>query len=169
MNTEQRVVALDTIKSIERKLENMQRENNLSAELMSRIQLAERENAELRSLVVNELGFLRKLIFSAKTVTALAPDDLSIPVALMMAADIYKVPASIICGESRTARITEPRQLAMYLAVEMGFDASRVATYFEKDRGTVQHAVKAVKDRLETQAKLRLAVSAVLDRIQEVR
>jgi chromosomal replication initiator protein len=56
--------------------------------------------------------------------------------------------------KTNSPRISEPRQIAMYLAREAGFSSVEIARQFRKDHSTVLHAVKKIKDSRNTRNAL---------------
>lgn len=69
-------------------------------------------------------------------------------------------PAEIM-SDQRPDRIAFPRQVAMAIKLEASplMSQGQVAKRFNRDRGTVIHAIKAVKNRCENEPPLREKVN----------
>ena len=68
-------------------------------------------------------------------------------------AEVYDVRPEQIKGRGRTGIVAEARQVAMCLTWKAlgGFDGcqSETGRLFDREHGTVQHALKAVRDKLD--------------------
>lgn len=75
-------------------------------------------------------------------------------------ADYYELRLTDILGRRRPENIAFPRQVAMYLSREiLGSSLSTIGDAFGgRDHGTVLHACRQVRDRMETDAQVRKVV-----------
>jgi len=80
----------------------------------------------------------------------------------------YRVSRDELSGPRRTARLAVPRQLAMYLGRQhTDLPLAKIgAELGGRDHSTVVHALGAIERRLETDAMLREAVSALRARLR---
>lgn len=80
-----------------------------------------------------------------------------------MVADFYHVKIEDFDNKHRTAKLAWARQVAMTLCYQMcRLSLGEVGREFGmRDHGTVLHAVKHVKDRCETDAKVRAEVQRI--------
>ena len=72
-------------------------------------------------------------------------------------AEHYKIPEAKLKARDRTARIAFPRQVAMYLCSELT-DMKLVAigeAFGGRDHGTVIHAKKTIRDRMDVDAEVK--------------
>lgn len=68
-------------------------------------------------------------------------------------AECYGLPVSVMCSKDRPVHIAHPRQVAMCLCRELTrLPLEEIALYFGRDHGTVIHAIKAVRNRADTEA-----------------
>lgn len=78
----------------------------------------------------------------------------------------YDVTEEVLVGKKRTARIAEARHVAMYLARTMtDLSLMDIAGRFGKEHGTVMHAVKKVKAKMETSASFQSTVELIRRRL----
>lgn len=73
----------------------------------------------------------------------------------------FDVVIAEIFNNTRKHHIVFPRQVAMFLIVKK-ISVTETADVFGKDFGTVQHAIKVVKARMETDAKIREKVTRLM-------
>lgn len=60
----------------------------------------------------------------------------------------YGVTLAEIDGRDRSARLAEPRMVAMYFCVEMApVSPAQLGVYFARDRGTILYAHRAIRER----------------------
>lgn len=80
----------------------------------------------------------------------MAEDRSRAAVAIALAAGACGVTADEVLGGGRAVPVVFARQVAMYIAnVAWGMSLGRVARAFGRDRGTVQHACRAMEERRE--------------------
>lgn len=72
------------------------------------------------------------------------------PVVVQQAADRHYLLPSEIMGRSRVAEISLARQEAMVELRRRGFSLEQVAGFFQRDHGTVIHAIKRLKNKQTT-------------------
>lgn len=79
----------------------------------------------------------------------------------------FGVPEELIFSSKRTARVAEARQVAMTLVRRnTDFSLMEVGSIFNRDHGTVIHAMRAVDHRAEINADFATAVAAVMMEIR---
>lgn len=79
-----------------------------------------------------------------------APESMRIIAAVV--AEYYRVDLALLLGRTRSARIVEPRHIAMWLCLQLTpATLNKIGAAFGRDHGTVIHAKKAINDRLETE------------------
>lgn len=78
-------------------------------------------------------------------------------------AKIYKLRTDELCENTRRANIVEPRQIAMYLAIEYtGVSLAAIGQNLGKrSHSTVLHAAKTVKDRMDSSKDFREKVESI--------
>ncbi len=77
-------------------------------------------------------------------------------------AEHYSLEVKILEGRKRTAQVAEARQVAMFLVRGMtDLSLVEVAAAFGKDHGTVIHAVKKIKKRLEDSSSFRSSIELI--------
>lgn len=77
-------------------------------------------------------------------------------------AEHYNLEVKIIDGRKRTAQVAEARQVAMFLVRSMtDLSLVEVAAAFGKDHGTVIHAVKKIKKRLEDSSSFKSSIELI--------
>lgn len=70
-------------------------------------------------------------------------------------------PAELFSG-CRRARVAWARQVAMSVAYEIGQDSKAdLSRLFHRDHSTVSHAIRTVRDRVETERKAAAQVEAI--------
>jgi chromosomal replication initiator protein len=80
-------------------------------------------------------------------------------------ADHFKIPVSDLLGKKRNKEIVMPRQVAMYLAREMGgMSYPDIGRAFDRDYTTVIHSYEKVKAELKKDSSLRSAISEIRSR-----
>lgn len=84
----------------------------------------------------------------------------TLPIQLIVA-DHYSVSLVDLRGRNRTARVAWPRQVAMYLARKTGMTFREIGNRFDRDHGTVMHAVRQVKDLMDAYPSVRNEIAAV--------
>lgn len=89
-----------------------------------------------------------------------AKNQLSIEQIQHRVVDYYKIQFKHLVGRRRTNEIVVPRQVAMYLCRELTGDSLlQIAQAFNRsDHGTVMHACKQVKERMDQDCSLKRAV-----------
>lgn len=94
---------------------------------------------------------------------------LSVAQILQVVAREYDVPLHDLLSRRRSRRISEPRQMAMYLTTKLlpQHSLSRVARSFHRDPTTVRHARDAVLSRLAI-PEVRLALWRVESALMDV-
>lgn len=82
------------------------------------------------------------------------PGEAGIDVAAALAAWVAGVDRIALFGESRGgAQVAAARQLAIYLAhVVLGYDLTRLAAAFGRDRATLRHALRRIEDERDDPA-----------------
>lgn len=76
--------------------------------------------------------------------------------AILCAGRAFDVPVAQIRRDDRKQPWTFARQVAMWLLVDVcGWSSGVVGAVMKRDHGTVLHAVRAVEDRLKTEAGVR--------------
>jgi hypothetical protein len=82
------------------------------------------------------------------------PGEAGIDVAAALAAWVAGVDRLALFGESRGgAQVAAARQLAIYLAhVALGYDLTRLAAAFGRDRATLRHALRRIEDERDDPA-----------------
>ena len=94
----------------------------------------------------------------------LASPSLRVRVAAIMemVSKVFEIPASALLEPTRIPRVAEPRQVAMSMIREHSdLSLAEVGSIFRRDHGTVIHAVKAVRNRCETDARFSERVSEI--------
>jgi chromosomal replication initiator protein len=80
-------------------------------------------------------------------------------------ADHFKIAVTDLLGKKRNKEIVMPRQVAMYLAREMGaMSYPDIGRAFDRDYTTVIHSFEKVKAELKKDAALRQAISEIRSR-----
>lgn len=80
-------------------------------------------------------------------------------------AEHFKIPVSDLLGKKRNKEIVMPRQVAMYLAREMGgMSYPDIGRAFDRDYTTVIHSYEKVKAELKKDSSLRSAISEIRSR-----
>jgi chromosomal replication initiation ATPase DnaA len=69
--------------------------------------------------------------------------------------DFINIPFETLKIKTRKRKICEPRQVLMYLLKLDGFKKKEIALIFKKDRTTVYHAFKTVKNLIIVDEKFR--------------
>lgn len=79
----------------------------------------------------------------------------------------FDLPPNAMISGAHQHRIAWPRQIAMALAYELtNLGADDVAKHFAKrDHGTVLHACKRVRARMDTEPKIRAQIDALRERL----
>jgi chromosomal replication initiation ATPase DnaA len=91
---------------------------------------------------------------------------ISIPEAQNLAAGVYNVPPELLRSKSRIAHVAEPRQLAVFFALNAGHTQRHIQEHFAyKDHAAVCHARTAVQNRLDTMPPLKARVEEILVKI----
>ena len=82
------------------------------------------------------------------------PAEAGIDVAAALAAWVAVVDRLALFGASRGgAQVAAARQLAIYLAhVALGYDLTRLAAAFGRDRATLRHALRRIEDERDDPA-----------------
>jgi len=81
-------------------------------------------------------------------------------------AEHYAMEVKVLNSKSRTARVAEARQVAMYLIRTLtDHSLVEIASDFGKDHGTVIYAVKKIKGRLETSSSLKNTIELIRRRL----
>ena len=85
--------------------------------------------------------------------------DLKLHVVMRLVGGYFNFNLDAMRKQDRTARVVWARQVAMYLARELTHcTMQEIATEFRRDRGCVEHAIRAVKARCETDEHCRADV-----------
>jgi len=141
--------------------------------------LAEKIRSNIRSLE----GSLTRLIamasldgrkinldLAAETVrhystTESEPVKVDVETVIQVVADHFKVKVGDILGKKRNKEIVAPRQIAMFLAREMGsMSYPDIGRAFARDYTTVIHSYEKIKTELKKDASLRNTVSEIRDK-----
>lgn len=76
---------------------------------------------------------------------------------MRMVAKHFNITVAEMCADNKFQRTTWPRQVAMKLAHDLtGSGLSMIGREFHRDHGTVTHAIKVVKERVDTNPAERL-------------
>lgn len=87
----------------------------------------------------------------------------TLPIQLAVASH-YGISLAELRSRDRTARVAWPRQVAMYFVSRLtGMNLTNVGKLFERKSWTVTHAIKHVKDMMDTDSNVRMNI-AFLDR-----
>ena len=89
-------------------------------------------------------------------------EDQPLSIALQVAS-AFQIPFHAMMGRTRPEWIAFPRQVAMFLVYEItDMSLQAVGNYFGgRDHGTVHHAIRAVKNRMETCTEVRNQVERI--------
>jgi len=80
----------------------------------------------------------------------------------------YDVPPAVMRSQSRMREHVTPRHVAMYLARELTkHSTTQLGQCFDRDHGTILHAVRAVSDRMETYAEFAAEVRQLRAQAEE--
>ena len=126
-----------------------------------------RESVNLKR---ERLALLREEAMLEAAIFAFSGGAISVASVIEVTATIFGIAAAEIRGKRRPESIAHPRQAAMYV--------SRLCTRHSleeigkemggKDHGTVMHAIRAVKDRMEVNPEYRAKVHMVLSKCREL-
>jgi chromosomal replication initiator protein len=95
-----------------------------------------------------------------------APGMRSVSEILDATAQEFGIPPTALKGSSRRREIARARQVAMYLATELtDLNPGQIGTVFEKDRTTVNHAVKQIHAAVNDDAVVRTSVNNLRRRL----
>ena len=64
------------------------------------------------------------------------------------AALAYGIPVESLCGKSRMAKVSKPRQIAIYLCKQTGLSLSEIGKFFNRDVSSITNAIQAVKNKI---------------------
>lgn len=81
----------------------------------------------------------------------------------------FNIPAESLFLKTRKSEIAKPRQIAMYLSnlYIPSLTLKSIANYYKlKDHTTVLHAIKSVKQRIESEAELKMQISSLMDQLK---
>lgn len=68
-----------------------------------------------------------------------------------VATEVWQVPVAELCGRGAERRVSVPRQVAYWLAVEHGgWSQEKIAAAFDRDHSTVQAGITRVRRRIQT-------------------
>lgn len=82
--------------------------------------------------------------------------------------DYYKLTQTELLGRKRPEYISFPRQVAMYLARELtDCSLQTIAAEFRRDHGTVMHACRAVRNRMDSNPVARAAIEAITKELRK--
>lgn len=116
--------------------------------------------------VLSELRSLRLLV-EHRLPKPLAPSDESkIDVIRRHVSQAYGVTTAEIANGTRCQHVVWPRHVAMFMAKEiLGLSLQSVGRHFGKDHGTVLHACRAVKNRIDCRDKTAPLVLSLRERL----
>lgn len=81
-------------------------------------------------------------------------------------ASYYGLPAEAMTSRQQYRRVAHPRQLAMYLASELTqHSTAEIGRRFNRDHTTVMHALKMVKERIETDPQTLIDAEVLRERL----
>jgi chromosomal replication initiator protein len=141
--------------------------------------IAQRAHRNIRDLegaltkVVAHANTFGRLISVALVEDALAylspaQGKLSLEALLMVSADYFGIPVSELTGRNRSAKISVPRQIIMYLMrEEVGASFPQIGQALNRDHTTVMHGIQRVTADLETDGDLAKTISAVRSKLYE--
>ena len=90
------------------------------------------------------------------------PIKVDIETIIQVAADHFKMPISDILGKKRNKEIVIPRQIAMYLAREMGgMSYPDIGRAFDRDYTTVIHSYEKIKSEVKKDSSLKNTISEI--------
>lgn len=84
-------------------------------------------------------------------------------------ADAYRIDPAKMTAKDRSANVAFPRQIAMYLCREL-INMTTVAVgaaFGKRDHGTVLHAIKTVKNRIDTSAEDKFKVEQIREKLSQ--
>ncbi len=141
--------------------------------------IAQRAHRNIRDLE----GALTKIVAHAETfnrpvsvavveeaLAYLAPAQgkLSFEGILNSAADFFGVSAAELTGRNRSAKISLPRQVVMYvMREELGASLPQIGLALDRDHTTVMHGIERIATEMERDANLAQTVSAFRNRLYE--
>ena len=101
-------------------------------------------------------------------VQLLPPDlDTLIPRIVATTAAVYRIEPAALLGRERSQPTALARQMAMSIAVELtGATTIEIGRRFERDHGTVSHAIATVEDRRATEHVTAAAYDAIKARLR---
>ena len=81
----------------------------------------------------------------------------------------YDVSIDEITGQKRVAKISDARQIAMYIMREITpMSLPEIGKQFEnRDHATVHHAIKRVEDKIRSNPNLKLRIDDIIKNIRE--
>ena len=94
--------------------------------------------------------------------------SISIDKIMEIVANYYDLTVLDIRGKNRTQSIAIARQIAMYLSTQYTrLSTTQIGKYFNKKHGTILHAAKTIKKRMDIDKKLKSEVINIENRIKE--
>ncbi|MCL2101673.1 MAG: DnaA/Hda family protein [Fibromonadales bacterium] len=84
-------------------------------------------------------------IYGEKNTGSKDPTMKSIATAAALA---YNIPMETLCGKSRIAKVSKPRQIAIYLCKQTGLSLSEIGKFFNRDASSIANAVQSVKNKI---------------------
>lgn len=94
--------------------------------------------------------------------------NISIDKIMEIVANYYDLTVPDIRGKKRTQSTAIARQIAMYLSTQYTrLSTTQIGKYFNKEHGTIIHAAKKIKKRIDEDKKLKSEVINIENRIKE--
>ncbi len=116
---------------------------------------------EITSDVINKC--LKDKITAVKSV-----GNISIDKIMEIVATYYDLTVLDIRGKKKNQSIAIARQIAMYLSTQYTrLSTTQIGKYFNREHGTVIHAAKKIKERMEENKKLKSDIVNIENRIKE--
>lgn len=97
-----------------------------------------------------------------------AQGKLSFEAILMVSAEYFGLPIAELTGRNRSAKISQPRQIIMYLMrEEIGASLPQIGQALNRDHTTVMHGIQRITTDMESDADLAKTVSALRAKLYE--
>lgn len=152
MKPDEKAFILDTIASLNKKAEHLEQTTvahfrNIRAELAA-------------------LSTMISVVEATPTITP-RPESrtLGCHQIALLAAELSEVPVDFLYQSGRASNLVRPRQFAMYLMLQAGYAQCDVARHFERNHGTVMHAVGCVRNRIDTEHRFKELVDFALHKL----
>ncbi|MDR3001699.1 MAG: AAA family ATPase [Fibromonadaceae bacterium] len=84
-------------------------------------------------------------IYGEKNTNGKTPTMKSIATAAALA---YNIPMETLCGKGRMAKVSKPRQIAIYLCKQTGLSLSEIGKFFNRDASSIANAIQTVKNKI---------------------